>query len=88
MRKIMVAILIVLALALVGVLAGLWWQGAGASHGEILAAVREEGMLTRRQIDLRARETQEKLETIDRKLDRLLQIAERPLPDGMNVRRD
>ena len=67
-----------------------WRQSGGATHGEILAAVREEGAATRQFIDRRANETDArlgrldaKLDRLESKLDRLLKIAETPPPDGM-----
>ena len=65
-------------------------QSGGATHGGILAAVREEGAATRQFIDRRANETDArlgrldaKLDRLESKLDRLLKIAETPPTDGM-----
>ena len=67
-----------------------WRQSGGATHDEILAAVREEGPATRQLIDRRANETDArlgrldaKLDRLESKLDRLLKVAETPPPDGM-----
>ena len=85
-----IIVLIVLLLLVVGGAYFFWRQSGGATHGEILAAVREEGAATRQFIDRRANETDArlgrldaKLDRLESKLDRLLKIAETPPPDGM-----
>lgn len=88
MKRVMV--LIVFLLLVAGGSYFFWRQFGGATHGEILAAVREEGAATRQLVDRRANEAEARLERLDAKLDRLdskldrlLKIAETPPPDGM-----
>lgn len=90
MKKIKKIVFVVFLMLVAGGAYFLWRQSGGATHGEILTAVREEGAATRQFIDQRANATDArlgrldaKLDRLESKLDRLLKIAETPPPDGM-----
>ena len=80
MKKLIV-ILIILVVALG---AALWYlKFAGVTHEEIYEAVTEESAKVQSVVDDRYQKLDRKLDRIEGKLDRLLEIANRPLPDGM-----
>lgn len=56
---------------------------AGVSNRQILDAVREEGEKTRRTVDERSDALSKKLDTIEAKLDKLIDLATPRLPDNM-----
>ena len=72
-RAIALAVLIVFALLAVWV----WWTWCGSvSHAEIRDAIREESESVRKRVDSRC-------DAIERKLDRLIEMATPKLPDNM-----
>ena len=80
MKK-LIAILILLLIALA---AALWYlRFSGVTHEEIYKAVTEESSKVQTVVDDRYRKLDQKLDRIEGKLDKLLKIANRPLPDGM-----
>ena len=80
MKK-MVVILILLVIALG---AALWYlKFYGVTHEEIYEAVTEESVKVQTVVDDRYRRLDKMLDRIESKLDKLLEIANRPLPDGM-----
>ena len=80
MKKLIV-ILIILVIALG---AAVWYlKFAGATHEEIYEAVTEESAKVQSVVDDRYQKLDKKLDRIEGKLDKLLEIANRPLPDGM-----
>lgn len=76
-------ICIVLLLALI-VAAALYLKFAGVTHEDLRDAVRGESATIQQAMDDRYRALDRKLDRIEGKLDRLLEIANRPLPDGMS----
>ena len=56
---------------------------ADVSNRQILDAVREEGEKTRRTVDERSDALSKKLDTIEAKLDKLIDLATPRLPDNM-----
>ena len=80
MKKLMVFLfLLVVALG-----AAVWYlKFAGVTHEEIYEAVTEESAKVQNVVDDRYQKLDKKLDRIEGKLDRLLEIANRPLPDGM-----
>ncbi len=56
---------------------------AGISNRQILDAVREEGAETRRTVNERSDALSRKLDTIEAKLDKLINMATPRLPDNM-----
>ena len=80
MKKLIV-ILILLMIALGAVV---WYlKFAGVTHEEIYEAVTEESAKVQAVVDDRYQKLDRKLDRIEGKLDKLLEIANRPLPDGM-----
>ena len=80
MKKLIV-ILIILVIALG---AAVWYlKFAGVTHEEIYGAVTEESAKVQSVVDDRYQKLDKKLDRIEGKLDKLLEIANRPLPDGM-----
>ncbi len=80
MKKLIV-VLIILVIALG---AALWYlKFAGVTHEEIYDAVTEESAKVQSVVDDRYQKLDKKLDRIEGKLDKLLEIANRPLPDGM-----
>ena len=80
MKKLMV--ILVLLLVVAG--AAIWYlKFAGVTHEDIYDAVTEESTKVQSVVDDRYRKLDQKLDRIESKLDKLLEIANRPLPDGM-----
>ena len=77
-------LIVVLILLLIALTAVLWClKFSGVTHEEIYEAVTEESAKVQSVVDDRYRRLDRKLDRIEGKLDRLLEIANRPLPDGM-----
>lgn len=90
--KMKIALFLIVVLAIFGV--ALWLRYGGVTHGEISAAVNGcADRIERRvdahsdelksRLDVRCSALEAKLDRIESKLDRLLEIARRPLPDGL-----
>ena len=80
MKK-LIAILVLLVIAL-GV--AIWYlKFAGVTHEEIYDAVTCESEKIQSVVEDRYQKLDQKLDRIEGKLDKLLEIANRPLPDGM-----
>lgn len=81
MKKVIAVLVLLLALA-----GAVWYvKFSGVTHEEIYAAVREESAETRRAVDDRYLKLDRKLDRIESKLDKLLEIANRPLPDNLQA---
>ena len=77
-------LIVVLILLLIALAAALWYlKFYGVTHEEIYEAVTEESAKVQSVVDDRYRRLDRKLDRIEGKLDKLLEIANRPLPDGM-----
>ena len=77
-------LIVVLILLLIAVAAALWYlKFYGVTHEDIYEAVTEESAKVQSVVDDRYRKLDQKLDRIEGKLDKLLEIANRPLPDGM-----
>ena len=77
-------LIVVLILLLIALAAALWYlKFYGVTHEEIYEAVTEESAKMRAVVDDRYQRLDRKLDRIEGKLDKLLEIANRPLPDGM-----
>ena len=77
-------LIVVLILLLIAVAAALWYlKFYGVTHEEIYEAVTEESAKVQSVVDDRYQRLDRKLDRIEDKLDKLLEIANRPLPDGM-----
>ena len=75
---------VILVLLLIALGAAIWYlKFAGVTHEEIYGAVTGESARIQSAVDERYQKLDRKLDRIEGKLDRLLEIANRPLPDGM-----
>ena len=77
-------LIIILILLLVALGAAIWYlKFTGVTHEAIYEAVTEESAKVQSVVDDRYQKLDQKLDRIEGKLDKLLEIANRPLPDGM-----
>ena len=77
-------LIVVLILLLIALAAVLWYlKFYGVTHEEIYEAVTKESAKVQSVVDDRYQRLDRKLDRIEGKLDKLLEIANRPLPDGM-----
>lgn len=76
--------LLILVLLLIAAAAAVWYlKFAGVTHEDIHEAVIAESEKVQSVVDDRYRKIDKRLDRIESKLDKLLEIANRPLPDGM-----
>lgn len=76
--------LIIVVLLLIAAVAAVWYlKSFGITHENIYATLKDESGQIQFVVDDRYQQLAQKLERIDKKLDQLLEIANRPLPDGM-----
>lgn len=76
--------LVVLLLVVLAILAVAWHlRFGGVTHERIVAVVDDRAEAVMSRVDARCDALDRKLDRIEAKLDRLLEIATRPLPDGM-----
>lgn len=74
----------ILVLLLIAAGVTIWYlKFAGVTHEDIYDAVTEESTKVQSVVDDRYQKLDRKLDRIEGKLDKLLEIANRPLPDGM-----
>ena len=74
----------VLLLLLIAAVAAIWFlKYAGVTHEDIRDAVTGESENIQSVVDDRYQKLDQKLDSIESKLDKLLEIANRPLPDGL-----
>ena len=77
-------LIVILVLLLIALCAAVWYlKFSGVTHEEIYEAVTEESTKVQNVVDDRYQKLDGKLDRIEGKLDRLLEIANRPLADGM-----
>ena len=77
-------LIVILFLLVIALGAALWYlKFYGVTHEEIYEAVTEESAKVQSVIDDRFQKLDRKLDRIEGKLDKLLEIANCPLPDGM-----
>ena len=77
-------LIVILVLLLVAAGAAIWYlKFAGVTHEDIYDAVTAELAKVQSVVDDRYQKLDRKLDRIESKLDKLLEIANRPLPDGM-----
>ena len=77
-------LIVVLVLLVIALSVAIWYlKFYGVTHEEIYEAVTEESAKVQAVVDDRYQKLDQKLDRIEGKLDKLLEIANRPLPDGM-----
>ena len=77
-------LIVILVLLLVAAGAAIWYlKFSGVTHEDIYDAVTAESTKVQSVVDDRYQKLDRKLDRIESKLDKLLEIANRPLPDGM-----
>ena len=77
-------LILILFLLVIALGAAVWYlKFSGVTHEEIYEAVTEESAKVQSVVDDRYRKLDQKLDRIEGKLDKLFEIANRPLPDGM-----
>ena len=77
-------LILILFLLVIALGAAVWYlKFYGVTHEDIYEAVTEESAKVRAVVDDRYQKLDQKLDRIEGKLDKLLEIANRPLPDGM-----
>ena len=77
-------LIVILFLLVIALGAAVWYlKFSGVTHEEIYEAVTEESAKVQKVVDDRYQKLDKKLDRIEGKLDKLLEIASRPLPDGM-----
>ena len=77
-------LIVILVLLVIALGAAIWYlKFAGVTHEEIYEAVTEESAKVQSVVDDRYQKLDKKLDRIEGKLDKLLEIANRPLPDAM-----
>ena len=80
MKKLTVLLILLLAVAS----AAVWYlKFAGVTHEEICEAVTDESEKIQSAVEDRYQKLERKLDRMEGKLDKLLEIANRSLPDGM-----
>lgn len=76
--------LVTLVVVLIVAAAAAWyWFNGSISHRDIRSTVCDESAAVQEHVEKRYRDLDNKLDRIEGKLDRLLKLADRPLPDGM-----
>ena len=77
-------LIVILILLLIVSVAAIWYlKFAGVTHEDVYEAVTDESGKVQAMVDDRYQKLDRKLDRIEGKLDKLLEIANRPLPDGM-----
>ena len=77
-------LIVILFLLVIALGAAVWYlKFSGVTHEEIYEAVTEESAKVQNVVDDRYQKLDKRLDRIEGKLDKLLEIANRPLPDGM-----
>ena len=77
-------LIVILMLLVIALGAAVWYlKFAGVTHEEIYGAVTDESEKIRSVVEDRYQKLDKKLDRIEGKLDKLLEIANRPFPDGM-----
>ena len=85
LKKILIAVVLVLLLATVIAWLWLFYRDGGVTHRELADLITAEGAETRTKVDARCDALDVKLDRIESKLDRLIQLATPRLPDGMKA---
>ena len=83
--KFKIALLLIVIVVILG--AALYLRYGGVTHERIVEVVEDRSDEIKGRIDERYSALDRKLDRIESKLDKLLEIATRPLPDGMQEAR-
>ena len=84
-KKILIAVLLLVLLATVVAWLWLFYRDGGVTHRELADLITAEGVATRTKVDERCEALDAKLDRIESKLDKLLQLATPRLPDDMKA---
>ena len=84
-KKILIAVLLLVLLATVVAWLWLFYRDGGVTHRELADLITAEGAATRTKVDERCDALDVKLDRIESKLDKLLQLATPRLPDDMKA---
>ena len=84
-KKIPIAVLLLVLLAAVVAWLWLFHRDGGVTHRELADRIAAEGAAARERVDERCNALDIKLDRIESKLDKLIQLATPRLPDGMKV---
>ena len=84
-KKILIAVVLVLLLATVIAWLWLFYRDGGVTHRDLADLITAEGAATRARVDERCDALDVKLDRIESKLDKLIQLATPRLPDGMKA---
>jgi len=84
-KKILIAVLLVVVLATIIAWLWLFYRDGGVTHRELADLITAEGAATRAKVDERCDALDVKLDRIESKLDKLIQLATPQLPDGMKA---
>ena len=85
MKKFLTAVLLVVLLAMVIAWLWLFYRDGGVTHRDLADLITAEGVATRTRVDERCDALDVKLDRIESKLDKLIQLATPRLPDGMKA---
>ena len=85
LKKILVAVVLILLFATVVAWLWLFYRDGGVTHSELADLITAEGAATRAKVDDRCNALDVKLDRIESKLDKLIQLATPRLPDDMKV---
>ena len=84
-KKFLLAVVLVVLLATVVAWLWLFYRDGGVTHRELADLITAEGAATRTKVDERCDALDVKLDRIESKLDKLLQLATPRLPDDMKA---
>ena len=84
-KKLLVAVLLVMLLAVLGAWLWLFYRDRGVTHRELADLITAEGAATRAKVDARCDALDVKLDRIEGKLDKLILLATPQLPDDMKA---
>ena len=84
-KRFMIAVLLVVVLATIIAWLWLFYRDGGVTHRDLADLITAEGAATRAKVDERCDAMDGKLDRIESKLDKLLQLATPRLPDGMKA---
>ena len=82
-NKLLATVLLIVVLATVIAWLWLFYRDGGVTHRELADLITAEGAATRAKVDERCDALDVKLDRIESKLDKLIQLATPRLPDGM-----